>query len=133
MAAQLENPHANYGMEEEQQQEGFVEEAMPSTTDINILAVSTPPLPFLSLLSSAPTRSRTCYHPFSSLSLCCIYDFVTPQNQGIAQADIKKLIEAGYHTVEGVARAPKKELVLVKGISDLKVEKILKEGVHRVS
>lgn len=44
---------------------------------------------------------------------------------GIAEADIKKLIEGGYHTIEGVAFTPKKHLVLVKGLSEAKVDKIL--------
>lgn len=33
---------------------------------------------------------------------------------GIAAVDVKKLAEAGYHTVEAVAYTPKKQLILVK-------------------
>lgn len=38
---------------------------------------------------------------------------------------MKKLEEAGFHTVEAVAYAPKKELINIKGISEAKAEKIL--------
>lgn len=38
---------------------------------------------------------------------------------------MKKLEEAGFHTVEAVAYAPKKELINIKGISEAKADKIL--------
>ena len=41
---------------------------------------------------------------------------------------MKKLREAGYHTVESVAFTPKKQLCTVKGISEAKADKILLEG-----
>lgn len=44
---------------------------------------------------------------------------------GISTGDIKKLEEAGYHTVEQVAMATKKDLITVKGISDGKADKLL--------
>ncbi|KAJ1628899.1 Rad51-domain-containing protein [Pavlovales sp. CCMP2436] len=44
---------------------------------------------------------------------------------GITAADVKKLKEKGYHTVESCIHAPKKELEAVKGLSENKVEKIL--------
>ncbi|KIZ00472.1 putative DNA repair protein RAD51 like protein [Monoraphidium neglectum] len=47
------------------------------------------------------------------------------QSHGVSAADIKKLREAGYHTIEALAHAPKKELANIKGISDAKVDKIL--------
>ena len=37
---------------------------------------------------------------------------------------MKKLEDAGYHTVESVAFAPKKTLIAIKGISDAKADKI---------
>jgi DNA repair protein RAD51 len=46
----------------------------------------------------------------------------------VSAADIKKLREAGYHTIEALAHAPKKELANIKGISDAKVDKILSHG-----
>ena len=38
------------------------------------------------------------------------------QSHGIGAADVKKLAEAGYHTVESVAYAPKKALLCIKVI-----------------
>ncbi|KAF5840734.1 DNA repair protein RAD51-like protein B [Dunaliella salina] len=43
---------------------------------------------------------------------------------GIKQNDLKKLHEHGFHTVEAVAHAPRKELVGLKGISDVTVDKV---------
>ncbi len=47
------------------------------------------------------------------------------EESGIAAGDIKKLVEAGYHTVEAVAFMTKKHLVLVKGLSEAKIDKIV--------
>ena len=47
------------------------------------------------------------------------------EGPGIVAADIKKLKEAGYHTIEAVLYATKKELSGIKGLSDNKVDKIL--------
>ncbi len=47
------------------------------------------------------------------------------EEQGISAGDIKKLTDAGYHTVESVAFTPKKALVNVKGLSEAKIDKIL--------
>lgn len=44
---------------------------------------------------------------------------------GITANDIQRLKAAGYHTVEAVAFAPKKELLNIKGFSDTKVDKLL--------
>ncbi|CAG0899231.1 unnamed protein product [Cyprideis torosa] len=49
------------------------------------------------------------------------------EQHGISAADIKKLEEAGYHTVESVAFAPKKMLLSIKGISEAKADKIMAE------
>ena len=43
---------------------------------------------------------------------------------GISGSDIKKLMEAGYHTVESVSFTPKKALINVKGLSEAKIDKI---------
>ncbi|GAB1286729.1 DNA repair protein RAD51 homolog 1 [Apodemus speciosus] len=51
---------------------------------------------------------------------------------GINANDVKKLEEAGYHTVEAVAYAPKKELINIKGISEAKADKILTEAAKLV-
>ncbi|KAI1719445.1 rad51 domain-containing protein [Ditylenchus destructor] len=53
------------------------------------------------------------------------------EQYGINPSDIKKLREAGYYTIESVARAPKKELLNVRGLSDTKVDKISDE-THRI-
>ncbi|KAK8738061.1 hypothetical protein OTU49_017426 [Cherax quadricarinatus] len=50
------------------------------------------------------------------------------QQNGISAADIKKLEEAGYYTVEAVAFAPKKALLGIKGVSEAKADKILAEA-----
>ncbi len=47
------------------------------------------------------------------------------EEKGINAGDIKKLEEAGYHTVEAIAFTPKKALINVKGLSEAKVDKIL--------
>ena len=44
---------------------------------------------------------------------------------GITSGDIKKLQEAGLHTIEAVAYTPKKQLLAIKGISDAKADKII--------
>lgn len=43
---------------------------------------------------------------------------------GIGNADLKKLQEAGFCTVESIAFAPRKSLLAVKGISEAKADKL---------
>lgn len=50
---------------------------------------------------------------------------------GIAQQDITKLQEAGFQTVESIAMATKKSLLLVKGISENKADKLI-DLVHKI-
>ena len=47
------------------------------------------------------------------------------EEKGINAGDVKKLEEAGFHTVEAIAFTPKKHLVQVKGLSENKVDKII--------
>lgn len=47
---------------------------------------------------------------------------------GITEGDVKKLQEAGLHTIEAVAYTPKKMLLAIKGVSDQKADKILMEA-----
>ncbi|CAI7990157.1 DNA repair protein RAD51 homolog 1 [Geodia barretti] len=54
------------------------------------------------------------------------------ESHGISANDVKKLSEAGYHTVESISYAPKKALVLIKGISEAKVDKIQSEAAKLV-
>jgi len=42
------------------------------------------------------------------------------EGQGIAAADIKKLTDAGFHTVESISYTTKKTLLGIKGISEQK-------------
>lgn len=50
------------------------------------------------------------------------------QELGIAAADLKRLKEGGINTIECLAHATKKELCLIKGISEAKVVKMQQEG-----
>ena len=53
---------------------------------------------------------------------------VALESHGVSAADIKKLKEAGYNTVESIVYAPKKNLLAIKGISEAKADKIMAEG-----
>lgn len=46
--------------------------------------------------------------------------------------DVKKLLEAGYYTVESIAYTPKKNLLNIKGISEAKADKILLEATKLI-
>ncbi|CAH0551658.1 unnamed protein product [Brassicogethes aeneus] len=50
------------------------------------------------------------------------------EGNGINSGDLKKLEEAGYHTIESVAFAPKKYLLQIKGISEAKADKLIAEA-----
>jgi DNA repair protein RAD51 len=47
------------------------------------------------------------------------------EGSGITAADLKKLADAGFTTVESVAFSTKKQIVEVKGISEAKAEKVI--------
>lgn len=51
---------------------------------------------------------------------------------GVSASDVAKLSEAGYNTVQSLAFAPRKELLEVKGFSDVKVDKLIKEAAKLV-
>lgn len=51
---------------------------------------------------------------------------------GISATDVKKLVEAGFHTVESIAYTPKKAILLIKGISEAKADKILSEAARLI-
>lgn len=53
------------------------------------------------------------------------------KDKGIAAADIKKLQDAGFQTVESIAFTPKKTLINVKGLSEGKIDKII-EAAHQL-
>lgn len=52
---------------------------------------------------------------------------------GIAAADVKKLQEGGYNTVESIAFSTKKHLINVKGISEAKADKIIQAAASLVN
>jgi len=54
------------------------------------------------------------------------------EKHGISSADVKKLQEGGFYTVEAIVYAPKKKLLEIKGISDAKADKIQAEGFKLV-
>ena len=54
------------------------------------------------------------------------------EGNGVTAADIKKLRDAGYYTVEGIAFTPRKNLLTIKGISEAKTDKILAECIKLV-
>jgi len=49
----------------------------------------------------------------------------------VASSDVKKLQDAGVHTIEGLARASRKFLTAIKGLSEQKVEKL--KGIGRLT
>jgi len=66
-------------------------------------------------------EDTTAYHPISKL-----------EGNGITNADIKKLQDAGFHTVESVAYATKKTLAAIKNISEAKADKLVTEAIKLV-
>ena len=54
------------------------------------------------------------------------------EEHGISAVDVKKLTEAGYHTVESIAYTPKKMILTIKGISEARADKILGEAAKLV-
>ena len=50
----------------------------------------------------------------------------------MAAGDIKKFIDAGYHTVEAICYVPRKTLIHVKGISEAKLDKIMEAAKQEV-
>lgn len=46
------------------------------------------------------------------------------QSLGINVSDIKKLQDAGLHTIGSVLQASSRDLIAIKGLSDAKVEKV---------
>lgn len=58
--------------------------------------------------------------------------FIILQGNGITPGDIKKLQESGFNTVESIAFTPKKNLLVIKGISEAKADKIIAEATKLV-
>lgn len=51
-------------------------------------------------------------------------------SSGISSADVKKLKEAGYYTVESIAYETRRGLVAIKGITEQKADKLINEGEY---
>lgn len=68
----------------------------------------------------------------STTQIIPLFHIVLSQGNGVTNGDLKKLEEAGYHTVESIAFAPKKFLMTIKGISEAKAEKVLAEAAKLV-
>jgi DNA repair protein RAD51 len=76
-----------------------------------------------------PSAVSTALQINDSVSIDCDTGGPTPitkldKSCGIGNADLKKLQEAGFCTVESIAFAPRKTLLAVKGISDAKADKL---------
>ncbi|CAF0975146.1 unnamed protein product [Rotaria sp. Silwood1] len=89
------------------------------------------------LLTEAPTAVTAALQVNDSVSTDCESGGPTPitkldKSCGIGNADLKKLQEAGFCTVESIAFAPRKSLLAVKGISDAKADKLAAEAAKLV-
>ena len=54
------------------------------------------------------------------------------ENMGVSATDVKKLKEAGFHTVQAVAYATKKKLTEIRGVSEAKAIKLQQEATKLV-
>lgn len=54
------------------------------------------------------------------------------EKHGISKGDLKKLQDAGFHTIESIAHSSKKKLIETRGISQAKAEKIHSEAAKFV-
>ncbi|KAJ8097773.1 Rad51-domain-containing protein [Lipomyces tetrasporus] len=52
------------------------------------------------------------------------------EGNGITAGDLRKVLEAGFNTVESIAYTPKRALLNIKGISESKADKLLTEGAQ---
>lgn len=64
--------------------------------------------------------------------LCGPLPLTKLEENGISAVDVKKLMEAGFYTVESIAYTPKKALLQIKGISEAKADKIISESAKLV-
>ena len=51
---------------------------------------------------------------------------------GINAADIKKLVEAGFQTIESILFTAKKNLVTIKGLTEAKIDKIIEASTKLI-
>ncbi|CAG0888405.1 unnamed protein product [Darwinula stevensoni] len=78
---------------------------------------------FPELMFRVRLPAKSCFLPCRRADFSFFF-----QQHGVTSGDVKKLMEAGFHTVESVAFAPKKALLAIKGISEAKADKILAEA-----
>ena len=109
----MEQQVAHAQQQQEQQQE--VEEA-PG------------PFPIEQLQARPRILLYLCSRSLFSLLISAHDAFACLQELGIPAADIKKLKDGGVNTVDNLARATKKELCAIKGLSEAKVAKLQTEG-----
>lgn len=76
-------------------------------------------------MSQASTSATTGVEEAESVGPLLV---VALEAHGVSGGDIKKLREAGYHTVESIVYAPKKNLLAIKGISEAKADKLMAEA-----
>lgn len=69
------------------------------------------------------------YHE-DEISVCISIDKL--KTVGVSASEISKLVEAGYNTVQSLAFAPRKELLEIKGFSEVKVDKLIKEAAKLI-
>ncbi|KAG1446040.1 hypothetical protein G6F56_009707 [Rhizopus delemar] len=58
---------------------------------------------------------------------CTAYPVTILEKYGVQSTDIKKLQNSGFYTIESIAYSPIKALLAIKGFSETKVDKIMKE------
>jgi len=54
------------------------------------------------------------------------------EGNGIVPADVKRLKDAGYHTVESVAFVTRRHLMSIKGVSENKADKIIEQAAKLI-
>ncbi|XP_022913009.1 DNA repair protein RAD51 homolog 1 [Onthophagus taurus] len=86
----------------------------------------------MSVTSIETTAPREVSEDDEGFDMCGPLLLTSLEGNGITAGDIKKLKEAGYHTVESIAYTPKKNLLTIKGISDGKADKIIAEAAKLV-
>lgn len=84
--------------------------------------------------TETPQAAATTASPVAGDASCATgpRQLQTLEQYGVASGDIKKLIEAGFNTVESIAFAPRKAILAVKGISEIKAEKLMAEAAKLV-
>ncbi|KAL6120921.1 hypothetical protein NUSPORA_02260 [Nucleospora cyclopteri] len=83
-------------------------------------------------MSSKSVQKENILEEVENISNVAFTSIEELKNKGIGASDVAKLSEAGYNTVQSLAFAPRKELLTIKGFSDAKVDKLMKEAAKLV-